>query len=175
VAASEAAFYPNVNLVAFAGLQAVGLSKLFDASNIIAGGGPAFSLPVFNRGALRGALEAQQAQYDLSVGQYNQSLIDAIHDVADVMSNWSSNEKETADAHAALESARRSYELTRERYTAGLDNYLSVLSAENQVFIAQFLLAGLQSRRLSTSTDLIRALGGGYTPPTALTTPQSPR
>jgi NodT family efflux transporter outer membrane factor (OMF) lipoprotein len=162
VASSEAAFYPNVNLVAFAGLQAVGLSKLFDANDAIVGGGPAFSLPVFNRGQLRGALEAQQAQYDLSVGQYNQSLIDAIHDVADVMTNWAAIDKVTADARVALEAAQNSYELTRERYSAGLDNYLSVLSAENQVFLAQALIAELQSRRLTTSTDLIRALGGGY-------------
>ena len=175
VAASEAAFYPNVNLVAFAGLQAIGLAKLFDASDTIVGGGPALSLPVFNRGALRGALEAQQAQYDLAVGQYNQSLIDAIHDVADVMSNWNANEKELADARAALDSAQRAYDLTRERYTAGLDNYLSVLSTQNQVFTAQSLLAALQSRRLTVSTDLIRALGGGYSPGTALTTPVSPK
>ncbi|HEY0341036.1 MAG TPA: efflux transporter outer membrane subunit [Steroidobacteraceae bacterium] len=162
VASSEAAFYPNVNLVAFAGLQAVGLSKLFEANDTIVGGGPAFSLPVFNRGQLRGALEAQQAQYDLSVGQYNQSLIDAIHDVADVMVNWAATDKETADAHTALEAAQYSYDLTRQRYGAGLDNYLSVLSAENQVFLAEALLAELQSRRLTTSTDLVRALGGGY-------------
>jgi NodT family efflux transporter outer membrane factor (OMF) lipoprotein len=175
VASSEAAFYPNVNLVAFVGLQAVGLSKLFDANDTIVGGGPALSLPVFNRGALRGALEAQQAQYDLSVGQYNQNLIDAIHEVADVMVNWSSTEKETADARLALESAQRSYELTRQRYTAGLDNYLSVLSAENQMFLAQALLAEFQSRRLTTSTDLIRALGGGYTPPVSLAATQPPK
>jgi outer membrane protein TolC len=162
VAASEAAFYPNVNLVAFAGLQAVGLSKLFDANDAIVGGGPALSLPVFNRGQLRGALEAQQAQYDLSVGQYNQSLIDAIHDVADVMTNWAAIDKVTADARVALEAAQNSYDLTRQRYSAGLDNYLSVLSTENQVFLAQALIAELQSRRLTTSTDLIRALGGGY-------------
>jgi NodT family efflux transporter outer membrane factor (OMF) lipoprotein len=174
VAASEAAFYPNVNLVAFAGLQAVGLSKLFDASDAIVGGGPAMSLPVFNRGELRGALQAQQAQYDLAVGQYNQSLIDSIHEVADVMANWSATDKETEDARAALESAQRSYDLTRERYSAGLDNYLSVLSAENQVFTAQALLAELQSRRLTVSTDLIRALGGGYNPVSTLPLPRSP-
>jgi len=175
VAASEAAFYPNVNLVAFVGQQAVGLSKLFDASDTIVGGGPALSLPVFNRGQLRGALEAQQAQYDLAVGQYNQNLIDAIHDVADVMASWAATDKETAQGRIALESAQRSYELTRERYTAGLDNYLSVLSAENQLFLAEGLLAELQSRRLTISTDLIRALGGGYSPEVALRTPQPPK
>jgi NodT family efflux transporter outer membrane factor (OMF) lipoprotein len=96
VASSEAAFYPNVNLVAFVGLQAIGLSKLFDANDTIVGGGPGGQLPVFNRGQLKGALETQQSQYDLSVGQYNQSLIDSIHDVADVMTNWAATDKETA-------------------------------------------------------------------------------
>jgi outer membrane protein TolC len=80
------------------------------------------------------------------------------------MANWSATDKETADANAALDAAQHSYDLTRDRYKAGLDNYLSVLSAENQVFIAQGLLAELQSRRLTVSTDLVRALGGGYTP-----------
>ena len=164
VASTEAAFYPNVNLVAFVGLQAIGLSKLFNANDTIVGGGPALSLPVFNRGQLKGALETQQAQYDLAVGQYNQSLVDSIHEVADVVTSWSATEKETADARAALDAAQHSYALTRDRYRAGLDNYLSVLSAENQVFTAQALLAELQSRRLTVSTDLIRALGGGYTP-----------
>jgi outer membrane protein TolC len=52
---------------------------------------------------------------------------------------------------------------------------LSVLSAENQVFLAESVLAELQSRRLTVSTDLIRALGGGYSPVTSLPTPQSPQ
>jgi NodT family efflux transporter outer membrane factor (OMF) lipoprotein len=175
VAASEAAFYPNVNLVAFAGLQSIGLSKLLDASDTIVGAGPALSLPLFNRGELRGALEAQQAQYDLSVGQYNQNLIDAVHEVADVMTNWAALDREMSEARVALDSAQRSYELTRERYSAGLDNYLSALSAENQVFLAQALEAELLSRRLSFSTDLVRALGGGYAPAAALTQAQTPK
>ena len=64
----------------------------------------------------------------------------------------------------ALEAAQRSYDLTSERYRAGLDNYLSVLSSQNQVLQAQGLRAQLQARRLSFSVDLVRALGGGYLP-----------
>jgi outer membrane protein TolC len=94
--------------------------------------------------------------------------------VADVVATWSATDKESNDARVALESAQHSYELTRERYGAGLDNYLSALSAENQVFMAQALVTALQSRRLTVSADLIRALGGGYSPATAVTSPQSP-
>jgi NodT family efflux transporter outer membrane factor (OMF) lipoprotein len=162
VASSEAAFYPNVNLTAFAGVQSIGLGNLLEGSARILGIGPALSLPIFNRGALRGALQGQQAQFDLAVGQYNQTLIDSVHQVADVVANWQGLQKETAEQQAALEAAQRSYDLTRERYGAGLDNYLTVLSSQNQVLLAQALQAELRSRRLSFSTDLVRALGGGY-------------
>ena len=165
VKAAEADFYPNVNLVAFAGLQSIGLAKLFDASDTIVGAGPALSLPVFNRRALRGALEARQAQFDASVGQYNQTLLDAVHDVADVMANWRALERESTEQQTALAAAQRAYDLTTERYRAGLDNYLSVLSSENQLLLAQGLGAELTARRLGFSVDLVRALGGGYAAP----------
>jgi NodT family efflux transporter outer membrane factor (OMF) lipoprotein len=164
VTAAEADFYPNVNLVAFAGVQSLGLSQLFDASDRIVGAGPALHLPVFNRGGLRGALQARQAQLDQSVGQYNQTLLDAVREVADVVANWRALERETTEQQIALEAAQRSYDLTSERYRAGLDNYLSVLSSQNQVLQAQGLRAQLQARRLSFSVDLVRALGGGYAP-----------
>lgn len=165
VKAAEAQFYPNVNLTAFAGFQSLGLSQLFDASDRIIGGGAALSLPVFNRDALRGDLYARQAQVDQSVAQYNQTLLDAARQVADVVANWRALEHETAEVRTALDDAQRSYDLTTERYRAGLDNYLSVLSSENQVLLAQGLRAELQARRLTFSVDLVRALGGGYGAP----------
>ena len=165
VKAAEADFYPNVNLAAFAGLQSIGLSNLFQGSATIVDVSPALSLPVFNRRQLRGALEARQAQFDASVGQYNQTLIDAVHDVADVVANWRALERETAEQQAALAAAQRAYDLTTERYRAGLDNYLTVLSTENQLLLAQAVGAELAAQRLTFSVSLVRALGGGYLPP----------
>ena len=163
VKAAEADFYPNINLAAFAGLQPVGLSQVFDSRTF--GAGPALSLPVFNRGALRGQLYGRQAQFDSSVGQYNQTLLDAVKDVADVVANWRGLERETLQEQTALDAAQRSYDLTSERYRAGLDNYLSVLSSQNQVLLAQTLRAELQARRLTFSVNLVQALGGGYVAP----------
>ncbi len=165
IKAAEADFYPNVNLTAFAGFQAIGLSQVFQASDRTYGVTPALSLPVFNRSALSGQLYGRQAQYDASVGQYNQTLLDAVKDVADVVTNWRGLERESEQEATALDAAQRSYDLTSERYRAGLDNYLSVLSSENQVLLAQTLRAELQARRLTFSVDLVRALGGGYQPP----------
>ena len=166
IKAAEAQFYPDVNLTAFAGFQSLGLSQLFDAPDRVNGAGAALSLPIFNRGQLTGALYGQQAQFDQSVGQYNQTLLDAIRQVADVVANWRALEKETTEQVTALAAAQSAYDLTTERYRAGLDNYLSVLSSQNQVLLAQALRAELIARRLSFSADLVMALGGGYSPAT---------
>jgi NodT family efflux transporter outer membrane factor (OMF) lipoprotein len=165
VKAAEADFYPNVNLAAFAGLQSIGLDKLFEGSAAIVGATPALSLPLFNRRQLRGALEARQAQFDASVGQYNQTVLDAVHDVADVVTNWRALERESAEQQTAVAAAQRAYDLTTERYRAGLDNYLTVLSTENQLLLTHAVGAELAAQRLTFSVNLVRALGGGYTPP----------
>ena len=162
VAAAEAAFYPNVNLAAFAGFQTVGLSKLFNGGSAIVGAGPALSLPVFNRRELHGALQSEQAQYDLSVAQYNQTLIDAVNEVANVVTNWDALVKEANDARLAEDAAQTAYSITKERYRAGLDNYLTVLTSENEVFLTQAIRAQLLARELNLTADLVRALGGGY-------------
>jgi len=168
VAAAEAAFYPNVNLAAFVGFQAIGLSKLFSSGSAIVGAGPAVSLPIFNRRELHGALQSQQAQYDASVAQYNQALIDAVNDVANVVTNWDGLVKEANEARIAEDAAQSAYSISKERYRAGLDNYLTVLSSENEVFLTQAIRAQLLARELNLTADLVRALGGGYsadTPP----------
>lgn len=168
VSAAEAAFYPNVNLTAFAGFQAIGLGNLFNGGSGVAGAGPAVSLPIFNRRELRGALQSQQAQYDYAVAQYNQTLIDALNEVADVVTNWDSLVRESDEARAAEDAARAAYSITSERYRAGLDNYLTVLSSENQVFFTQAIRAQLLARELNLTADLVRALGGGYAADTPL-------
>jgi len=164
VAAAQADFYPNVNLMAFCRLQSIGLSQLFEASDRIVGAGRRCTCRFQPRASCGGVLQRQQAQLDESVAQYNQTLLDAVREVADVVANWRALERESGEQQIALEAAQRSYELTSERYRAGLDNYLSVLSSQNQVLQAQGLRAQLQARRLSFSVDLVRALGGGYSP-----------
>lgn len=168
ISAAEAAFYPNVNLAAFAGFQAIGLGSLFNGASAIGGAGPAVSLPIFNRRQLRGALQAQQAQYEYAVAQYNQTVIDAVNEVANVVTSWDGLIEESDEARIAEEDAQAAYSISRDRYRAGLDNYLTVLSSENQVFFTQALRAQLLARELNLTADLVRALGGGYsadTPP----------
>ena len=52
---AKAQFYPNINLVAFAGLSSIGLGNLLNAGSLQYGAGPAIHLPIFEGGKLRAA------------------------------------------------------------------------------------------------------------------------
>ena len=82
---AKAEFYPNINLTAFAGFQAMGTGNLLDAASRMAGIGPAISLPIFHGGALNANLAGRRADADLAVSDYNQSVLDAVRQVADAL------------------------------------------------------------------------------------------
>ena len=163
-AAARAEFYPNVNLVAFAGLQSIGLSNLVKGGSAVAGVGPALHLPILDGGRLRANLAGKHADYDIAVEQYNQGLADALRDVADQLASFRSVDEQRTQADAAVGIAQDAYDLAVLRYREGLGNYLQVLSAESQVLGQKSLRADLAARGRDVSVNLARALGGGYEP-----------
>src|SRR5690606_25911715 len=85
IEAARAEFYPNINLVAFAGFQSIGTGNLLDAGGRMAGIGPAVTLPIFHGGALNANLAGRHADADLAVADYNQAVLDAVHQTADAI------------------------------------------------------------------------------------------
>jgi NodT family efflux transporter outer membrane factor (OMF) lipoprotein len=159
---ARAEFYPNVNLVAFAGLQSIGLANLLHSGSRIAGIEPAVHLPIFEGGKLRSALAGRHADYDIAVEQYNQGLADALRDVADQLASMRSIDRQRTEAEAGVRIAQQAYDLAMLRYREGLGNYLQVLNAESQVLGQKNLQADLAARERDASVSLTRALGGGY-------------
>lgn len=155
-------FYPTVNLTALVGLQSLGFSKFLLGSSRIAGAGAGIGLPIFDGGRLRGNLALHDADYDVAVEAYNQTLIEALRDVASqlVAIKWLA-ERNTLQARA-LASAQHAYELSLERYRSGVGNYLQVLATQLQVLQQQRAQIDLDTRAFDLDMQLARALGGGY-------------
>lgn len=159
---AKASFYPNVNLVAFAGLESFGISRLVSAGSESFGVGPAITLPIFDTGRLRGNLAAKDADYDAAVSQYDQMVVDALREVADRIASWKSIEAQRKEQAEAVATAQQAYDLALIRYREGIGNYLQVLSAEQPLLVQQGLDVDLRARELTVSINLIRALGGGF-------------
>jgi len=160
--AAKGQFYPNVNLSAMVGLQSISFAKLLTAHSADPAFGPALRLPLFDGGRLRANLASKDADYDLAVEQYNQTIIEALREVVDQLASLKSVEAQRTELERGLTAARDGYALAGERYRAGIASYLQVLAAEAPLLEQQNLRASLRARELELSITLIRALGGGF-------------
>jgi NodT family efflux transporter outer membrane factor (OMF) lipoprotein len=158
---ARAQFYPNLNIVAFLGLQSLGLDKLLEAGSRTYGIGPALRLPVFQGGRLRANLGARADEADIAVENYNATLLRALRETADEVASLRVLESQTQDQAAALSAAESAFELSAQRYKAGLGNFLVVLTAEGNVLAQRRASADLKARHLLAEVALSRALGGG--------------
>lgn len=160
--AARAQFYPSINLNGLIGLQSLGFSHLLQGGSMIAGAGAGLSLPIFDGGRLRNNLALRDADYDVAVEAYNQTLIEALRDVVSQLVSIEWLAERGALQAQALDSARQAYDLSAQRYRAGVGNYLQVLAAQSQVLQQQHAQIDLDTRAFDLDLQLARALGGGY-------------
>jgi NodT family efflux transporter outer membrane factor (OMF) lipoprotein len=160
VAASKAQFYPNINLVAFAGLNSIGFDRLLKSDSEQWGVGPAIRLPLFDSGRLRANLRGKTADLDAAIESYNAQVLDAVHEVADRVASAQAVRRQQAEQAAAQASSDTAYAIAQQRYQAGLGNYLNVLSAEAPVLAQSRQAIDLAARALDTQVQILHAIGG---------------
>lgn len=163
-------FLPNINLAAMVGLQSLGLGDLPQSDSAIANFGPAFSLPIFDGGRLKGRLAAAEAGRDEAVARYDQTLLSALHDVADALDSRRALAGRLEQARIADRASAEAARLVRMRYRAGITNLLEVLAAEDTALAARRTRAELEARDYLLDVMLVKALGGGFTSVPASTT-----
>ncbi|WP_233198586.1 MULTISPECIES: efflux transporter outer membrane subunit [Luteimonas] len=169
--AARAAFKPSINLSALVGVASGGLLDLFGNDALFGIGGPALSLPVFDGGRLRSGLAQRDAEYDVAVATYNQTLVGALREVTDALQAARALDARLRTVDDALASAQAAMSLARSRYDAGLGTQLDVLAAQRPLFELEQQRATLRAQRLEATVDLDRALGGGLAldaPPSSL-------
>jgi NodT family efflux transporter outer membrane factor (OMF) lipoprotein len=162
VSSARAQFYPNVNLMAFAGFSSIGLDRLISTGSEQWGMGPALRLPLFDGGRLRAHLAGKTADLDGAIESYNACVIDAVRDVADQLAMLQAVGRQQEAHRAAQAVADSSHAFAVQRHGAGLGNLLPVIAAQVAVLNQQRAGLDLQARVLDTQVALMRALGGGY-------------
>lgn len=159
---AKAQFYPSFNLTGLIGLQSLGFGKFLQGGSQITSLGGGLSLPIFDGGRLRSNLALRNADYDVAVEQYNQTLVDALRDVVSQLTSIQWLQERAAYQNEALAKAQQAYDLAVRRYQSGLGNYLQVLAVESQVLAQQRTQIDFDTRAFDLDMNLARALGGGY-------------
>lgn len=161
---ARADFFPNVNLKAFIGFQAIGLDSLFTGSALTYGGGPAIHVPIFEGGALRANYRGATAQIDTAVDAYNAQVLTAVREAADALSAIRTAEADAAEQRNVLASLSDTVRLDATRVRTGLGSRLDAIASGERLLQARQAQVNIDADAAVRRVQLLVALGGDFDP-----------
>jgi NodT family efflux transporter outer membrane factor (OMF) lipoprotein len=162
IGVTRAAYYPNISLTAAAGFENISVPQLFTWPSRFFAIGPTASETLFDFGARRGAVLQSQANYDRTVASYRQTVLTAFQQVEDNIAALKVLSDELVQQDKAIDSAQRNLKLANDRYRAGIDPYLNVITAQTTLLTNQRASLTLRQEQMTRSVQLLEALGGGW-------------
>lgn len=162
IGVAVANFFPRIGLTALYGGQSANIGDVFESSFSIWNIAGGFAGPLFQGGRLIESYYAQQAFWNGTIAQYQQTILVAFQEVSDALVA----EQTLVDQRAALAhqvgALKESVDLSLLRYRAGRASYFEVLEAEQLLFPTEDALAQTQRDQLLAFVNLYKALGGGW-------------
>jgi multidrug efflux system outer membrane protein len=163
IASARASRLPDVAVTGQYGTLRAGLLSIAGPTNEIYTLQLGVSVPVFDAGRLSGEERVARARAEQARGQYEQTVLTALHESADALNGLRFGRDQLAARATQVQALRSAYAMAEQRYESGVSSYLEVLDAQRQLFGAQISLAQVQGQYLVATVDLYRALGGGWT------------
>ena len=154
-----AKLYPQINLRADLGLLALTTETLFNGSSTVWGLVGQLTQPLFNPG-LSAEKRAALAGLDAAAANYQNIVLEALRNVADVLRALDNNAQRLAALAAADVAAQGSFDSVQRRYELGAASYVQLLIAQQQMQQTQISLIEAQAQRLVDSAALYQAMGG---------------
>jgi multidrug efflux system outer membrane protein len=161
IGAARAAFFPRISLTAGLGTASNALSGLFDSGSGAWSFAPQVLLPIFDAGRNQATLSLTEVRKDLAIADYEKTIQVAFREVADALVARSLLDAQI-EAQQAVQAAQADLlRLVEQRYRNGVANYIEVLIAQRDLFLAEQTLVQARLLRLTNAIDLYRSLGGG--------------
>jgi len=159
VGIATASRYPDLTLSANLLEQAAYPGSVFHSAATVGGG---LVAPLFHGGSLKAEQAAAEAAFETSQARYEQTVLRAFAQVADVLQGLAHDADEEAAQQKAVATADSSLRLTRLSYAAGNVGVLQVLDAQRQYQQARLGAVHAQAQRILDTAQLFLAMGGGW-------------
>jgi NodT family efflux transporter outer membrane factor (OMF) lipoprotein len=157
-----AAYYPQVSLAAAGGFESGAIGTLIQGPSALWSVGGSAIQTVIDGGRRRAVTQQARDNHAASVASYRENVLEAFQQVEDNLAALRILEQELTTQRVAVDSARRSVDLSTTRYKRGITTYLEVLTAQSTALSNERTAADLMTRRMTASVQLIKALGGGW-------------
>lgn len=167
VGMAEADLYPSFSLTGSLGLVAGGpgdsdFGDLFSSDALTFSIGPSFVWPFLNYGRIRNNIRVQDARLQQALVNYREVAIQSAREAEDAMTSLNGSSAQQKILVKAVESAKRSNELSVLRYREGFSDYQRVLDSQQALFSQQQRLVIQQGSSVISLVNLYKSLGGGW-------------
>lgn len=162
IGVAEADFYPRITLSGNMDFQALQLSDLGSWGSRSFAFGPGLSVPLFEGGRLKGALQLQEGrQQEAGIG-FQKTVLRAWHEVDDALVAYQANQRRRDSLLQAVAHNQRALDSVHQQYTQGTVDFLNVLTVQNALLANQAALVDSTAQVSLSLVDLYGALGGGW-------------
>jgi NodT family efflux transporter outer membrane factor (OMF) lipoprotein len=154
-----ARLYPQLNLSANLGSQALTTGALFGSGSAVWNVVGALTQPLFNPG-LPAEKRAALAAFDAAAANYQSVVLESLRNVADILRAVENDAQVLAALAAADAAAQGALQSVQRQYALGAASYVQLLIAQQQAHQTRINLVAAQAQRLADSVALYQAMGG---------------
>lgn len=165
IGAATADLFPRFSLTGSFGPQAAEIGHMLDWKSFAWSVGPSVRWPVFDGWRIRSNIKAQDARQEQALALYEKTVLIALMEVEDALVGYANEQVRHQSLAEAVESNRRSLDLSQELYGGGLIAFLNVLEAQRALYATEDQLAQSESSVVGSLIALYKALGGGWEAP----------
>jgi NodT family efflux transporter outer membrane factor (OMF) lipoprotein len=162
VGVAKAQAYPTITLSGAIGTGVIAPSTFTNPASLGAAAAAQIVQVLFDHGAIRATIKGQKAVRSESVARFQATVLAALDDVENAIVEYTEEQNRQRGLAEASAFAASAAELSRERYAAGLIDFLVVLDAERSLYSIEEQRVASEGRVVSDLVRLYRSLGGGW-------------
>jgi NodT family efflux transporter outer membrane factor (OMF) lipoprotein len=162
VGQAQALRWPGFSLGGSLGVSALTLGALSGSAALVGSLAAGVSLPLFDGGAARAQVRAQQAALEQAGQVWRAAVLGALKDVEDALVALRGDRLRLQSLRQAAVAAASAGQLARQRYSSGLVDFQTVLETQRTQLSTQDSVAAASADVGSDQVRLFKALGGGW-------------
>ena len=169
IGVAEGDLYPRFALFGSIGLQSSNIgdndaADLFNTDSVFFSAGPTFSWNIFNYGQIRNRVREQDARYQQTLVNYQNTVLRAYQETEDAMVGFLQAQSEAGFRQQSATAAQRATEIANIQYREGATDFQRVIDTERTLVVQQDAWTNARGRIALNLVALYKALGGGWSP-----------
>ncbi|MBR9791140.1 MAG: efflux transporter outer membrane subunit [Gammaproteobacteria bacterium] len=162
IGVNTADLYPSLSVSGFLGFissPGLALNSASESWNIA----PTIQWSGLNMGAVQARIRMAEADAEVALAQYEQSVINAVNDMQLSLTNYQQSREQLASAKRQFESSQQAVSISRAQYKAGTVDFLLLLDSERELLTSRDQLAQIELSHFLRMVDVYREFSGAIT------------